>query len=207
MAGLDVDAINQSIRPIANIALVGDTELGETADLVTNIMTGYGIAPERMRRATDIMTMTFTSANTTLNEIAEAYKYSASLLHEGGVSFEEATAAMGVLGNAGIKGSQAGTSMRTILANIVNPRSTKRNKAWEEVGVKRFDEMGRCETCLTSSRICTTRTLMCRCIIGCLTVQQRKVLSHWPQTLMYGMRLSDETLCLKIWQSSWPMKR
>lgn len=143
MAGLDVDAINQSIRPIANIALVGDTELGETADLVTNIMTGYGIAPERMRRATDIMTMTFTSANTTLNEIAEAYKYSASLLHEGGVSFEEATAAMGVLGNAGIKGSQAGTSMRTILANIVNPRSTKRNKAWEEVGVERFDENGK----------------------------------------------------------------
>lgn len=143
MAGLDVDAINQSIRPIANIALVGDTELGETADLVTNIMTGYGIAPERMRRATDIMTMTFTSANTTLNEIAEAYKYSASLLHEGGVSFEEATAAMGVLGNAGIKGSQAGTSMRTILANIVNPRSAKRDKAWEEVGVERFDENGK----------------------------------------------------------------
>lgn len=143
MAGLDVDAINQSIRPIANIALVGDTELGETADLVTNIMTGYGIAPERMRRATDIMTMTFTSANTTLNEIAEAYKYSASLLHEGGVSFEEATAAMGVLGNAGIKGSQAGTSMRTILANIVNPRSAKRDKAWKEVGVERFDENGK----------------------------------------------------------------
>lgn len=143
MAGLDVDAINQSIRPIANIALVGDTELGETADLVTNIMTGYGIAPERMRRATDIMTMTFTSANTTLTEIAEAYKYSASLLHEGGVSFEEATAAMGVLGNAGIKGSQAGTSMRTILANIVNPRSAKRDKAWKEVGVERFDENGK----------------------------------------------------------------
>lgn len=142
MAGLDIDAINQSIRPIANIALVGDTELGETADLVTNIMTGYSIAPEKMRRATDIMTMTFTSANTTLTEIAEAYKYSASLLHESGVSFEEATAAMGVLGNAGIKGSQAGTSMRTILANIVNPRSVKRDKAWKEVGVERFDENG-----------------------------------------------------------------
>lgn len=143
MAGLDIDAINQSIRPIANIALVGDTGLGETADLVTNIMTGYSIAPEKMRKATDIMTMTFTSANTTLTEIAEAYKYSASLLYEGGVSFEEATAAMGVLGNAGIKGSQAGTSMRTILANIVNPRSKKRNEAWEAVGVARFDKNGK----------------------------------------------------------------
>lgn len=143
MAGLDIDTINKSIEPIANIALVGDTDLGETADLVTNIMTGYGITGNEVRRATDIMTMTFTAANTTLTEIAEAYKYSASLLHEGGVSFEEATAAMGVLGNAGIKGSQAGTSMRTILANIVNPRSAKRDKAWKEVGVERFDENGK----------------------------------------------------------------
>lgn len=143
MAGLDIDTINKSIEPIANIALVGDTDLGETADLVTNIMTGYGMTGNEVRRATDIMTMTFTAANTTLTEIAEAYKYSASLLHEGGVSFEEATAAMGVLGNAGIKGSQAGTSMRTILANIVNPRSAKRDKAWKEVGVERFDENGK----------------------------------------------------------------
>ena len=143
MAGLDIDTINKSIQPIANIALVGDTDLGETADLVTNIMTGYGMSGDEVRRATDIMTMTFTAANTTLTEIAEAYKYSASLLHEGGVSFEEATAAMGVLGNAGIKGSQAGTSMRTILANIVNPRSIKRDKAWQEVGVERFDENGK----------------------------------------------------------------
>lgn len=143
MAGLDIDTINKSIEPIANIALVGDTDLGETADLVTNIMTGYGMTGNEVRRATDIMTMTFTAANTTLTEIAEAYKYSASLLHESGVSFEEATAAMGVLGNAGIKGSQAGTSMRTILANIVNPRSIKRDKAWQEVGVERFDENGK----------------------------------------------------------------
>lgn len=143
MAGLDIDTINKSIEPIANIALVGDTDLGETADLVTNIMTGYGMTGNEVRRATDIMTMTFTAANTTLTEIAEAYKYSASLLHEGGVSFEEATAAMGVLGNVGIKGSQAGTSMRTILANIINPRSIKRDKAWQEVGVERFDENGK----------------------------------------------------------------
>lgn len=141
MAGLDVDAINKSIRPIADIALVGDTELGQTADVVTNIMTGYGIAPERMRQAADIMTMTFTMSNTTLMEIAEAYKYSASLLSAAGVEFEESTAAIGVLGDAGIKGSQAGTTMRTIMANIVNP--TKKQLAqWNKIGVERFDENG-----------------------------------------------------------------
>lgn len=142
MAGFDVEAINKSIAPIADIALVGDTDLGETADVVTNIMTGYGIAPSQVRRAADIMTMTFTKSNTTLLEIAEAYKYSASLLSAGGVSFEEATAAMGILGDAGIKGSQAGTTLRTIMANIVNP-TKKQLTNWERIGVSRTDENGR----------------------------------------------------------------
>lgn len=141
MAGFDLNAINQSVRPIADIALVGDTELGETADVVTNIMTGYGIKPEKVRKAADIMTMTFTKSNTTLMEIAEAYKYSASLLSAGGVSFEEATAGLGILGDAGIKGSQAGTTMRTIMANIVNP-TQKQLAQWERIGIERTDNEG-----------------------------------------------------------------
>lgn len=142
MAGLDINAINHAMQPVANVALIGDTDLGKTADLITNIMTGYNIAPERIRWASDVMTMTFTSANTTLTEIAEAYKYSASLLSAANVPFEEATAALGVLGNAGVKGSQGGTVLRTILANILNPRSKKRADAWDAVGVKRFNEDG-----------------------------------------------------------------
>ena len=141
MAGLDVDAIQKSIRPIADIALVGDTDLGETADLVTNVMTAYNIAPSKMRQAADVMTNTFTMSNTTLSEIAESYKYAASILSAGGVGFEEATAAIGVLGDAGIKGSQAGTTMRTIMANVVNP-TKKQAKAWKAVGVSTKDKDG-----------------------------------------------------------------
>lgn len=141
MAGLNVEAISQAIRPIADIALVGDTELGQTADLVTNIMTAYNIAPSKMRNAADVMTNTFTMSNTTLTEIAEAYKYAASLLSAGDVPFEEATAAIGVLGDAGIKGSQAGTTLRTIMANVVNP-TKKQRAAWEEIGVNRYNADG-----------------------------------------------------------------
>ena len=142
MAGLNANAIQQSISPIADIALVGDTELGETADVVTNIMTAYNIAPNKMRNAADIMTNTFTMSNTTLTEIAEAYKYAASLLSAGGISFEEATAAIGVLGDAGIKGSQAGTTMRTIMANVANP-TKKQQEGWDEIGVSLTDKSGK----------------------------------------------------------------
>lgn len=147
MAGLDVDSIQKSIRPIADIALVGDTDLGETADLVTNVMTAYNIAPSKMRQAADVMTNTFTMSNTTLEEIAESYKYAASILSAGGVGFEEATGAIGVLGDAGIKGSQAGTTMRTIMANVVNP-TAKQAKAWKAVGVSTKDKNGETKSLL-----------------------------------------------------------
>lgn len=141
MAGFDIDAIGKSIRSIADIALVGDTDLGETADVVTNIMTGYGIRPEDIRHAADVMTQTFTMSNTTLMEIAESYKYAASMLSLNGTSFEEATAAIGILGDAGIKGSQAGTILRSIVANIAKP--TKNQQAmWDKLGINRFDEEG-----------------------------------------------------------------
>lgn len=143
MAGLDVGEITEAIAPIANIALVGDTDLGETADLVTNVMTAYNMKAYQMRQASDIMTKTFTKTNTTLPEIAESFKYSASLLSAGGIGFEEATGAIGVLGNAGIKGSQAGTTMRTILNNIINPRGKYRKQAWADTGVATTDKNGK----------------------------------------------------------------
>lgn len=138
MAGLHVGDITTAINPIADIALVGDTDLGETADLVTNIMTGYGKQAYQMRHVSDVMTNTFTMTNTTLPEIAESYKYAASLLNAGGISFEESTAGVGILGDAGIKGSQAGTTLRTIMANIVNP-TKKQKKKWDEFGIERFE--------------------------------------------------------------------
>lgn len=141
MAGFDINAINKSIRPIADIALIGDNDLGETADVVTNIMTGFGISPDQIRRAADIMTNTFTMSNTTLMEIAESYKYAGSLLARNGTSFEEATAAIGILGDAGIKGSQAGTTLRTMALNIAKPTKAQR-EMWEKLGIERKDENG-----------------------------------------------------------------
>lgn len=134
MAGLKVEDINQAIRPVADIALVGDTDLGSTADMVTNIMTGYRMQANQIRNAADVMTMTFTSANTTLTQLAEAYKYSASILNSGGVNFETATAALGVLGNAGLQGSHGGTTMRMIMNNLVNP-TKKQQLQWKALGV------------------------------------------------------------------------
>lgn len=141
MAGYNVSDIQQAIRPIANIALVGDTDLGETADVVTNIMTGYEILPSNMNNAADILTMTFTKSNTTLMSLAESFKYAGTVAHQSGLDFSTAVAAIGVLGDAGIQGSHAGTTLRMMLLNMVNP-TKKAQKAWAELGISTKDENG-----------------------------------------------------------------
>ncbi len=141
MAGYDVDQIKHAIRPISDIALVGDTDLGETADGVTNIMTAYEIPAKQMDNTADILTMTFTKTNTTLLELAESFKYAGTVAHQSGLNFETASAAFGVLGDAGIKGSHAGTTLRMMLLNMMNP--TKRGQeAWDILGINTKDKNG-----------------------------------------------------------------
>ena len=141
MAGYDVDQIKHTIRPISDIALVGDTDLGETADVVTNIMTAYEIPAKQMDNTADILTMTFTKTNTTLLELAESFKYAGTVAHQSGLDFETASAAFGVLGDAGIKGSHAGTTLRMMLLNMMNP--TKRGQeAWDILGINTKDKNG-----------------------------------------------------------------
>lgn len=141
MAGYDVDQIKHAIRPISDIALVGDTDLGETADVVTNIMTTYEIPAKQMDNTADILTMTFTKTNTTLLELAESFKYAGTVAHQSGLNFETASAAFGVLGDAGIKGSHAGTTLRMMLLNMMNP--TKRGQeAWDILGINTKDKNG-----------------------------------------------------------------
>ena len=141
MAGFNVDQIKHAIRPISDIALVGDTDLGETADVVTNIMTAYEIPAKQMDNTADILTMTFTKTNTTLLELAESFKYAGTVAHQSGLDFETASAAFGVLGDAGIKGSHAGTTLRMMLLNMMNP--TKRGQeAWNILGINTKDKNG-----------------------------------------------------------------
>jgi len=141
MAGYNVNDIRNAIRPISNIALVGDTDLGETADITTNIMTSYQIPAAQMNNAADVLTMTFTKTNTTLEDLAESFKYAGTVAHQSGLDFETASAALGVLGDAGIQGSHAGTTLRMMLLNMQNP-TARAQKAWKELGISAKDDNG-----------------------------------------------------------------
>lgn len=129
MAGYDTDDIKRAINPVANIALIGDTNLGETADKLTNVMTTFGINPKDMNNIADIMTSTFTRSNTDMMMLAESAKYAGGIAHLYGGKFQnnfsDVMAMFGILGNAGIQASSAGTTLRMMYQNLMQPNKNQ----------------------------------------------------------------------------------
>lgn len=123
MAGFDSDQILGSMNDTLNLAAAAQMDLGSAADTVSNIMTGYGLATSETGHATDVLVKAMTSANTDLAQLGEAMKYAGPVASGVGVSFEEAAAAIGLMGNAGIQGSMAGTSLRGAIARLASPTS------------------------------------------------------------------------------------
>lgn len=135
MAGMDIATINASMRPIANLATIGDNDVGLIADLTTNIMSGYNIKSSSMGSVADIITSTISRANVNVVEMAESFKMAAGYLKLAGVDFTEASAAIGILGNAGMKGTMAGTALRAMSTRFAKP-TKQAEETLDRLGVK-----------------------------------------------------------------------
>ncbi len=135
MAGMNIETIHKSIRPITNLALIGDNDVSYIADLATNIMAGYDINNESMDSVADIIASTISRSNVNIVEVAESYKMAAGYLRMAGVDFTEATAAIGLLGNMGLKGTLAGTSLRAMATRFAKP-TKESQKVLDRLGVK-----------------------------------------------------------------------
>lgn len=150
MAGLGIEDINAATNPIANLALVGDNDMSTTADKMTNIMTSFGLLKglstsqksANMKHTSDVLTNTFTRSNTDLIQLAEAMQYAGPMSHLTGTSLEDAAAMVGIMGNAGIQSSMAGTTLRMMYQNIIKPNK-KQAAEWDRLGIKRTDSQGR----------------------------------------------------------------
>jgi TP901 family phage tail tape measure protein len=134
MAGQGIETINKSIRPITNLALIGDNDLDTIADLTTNIMAGYDISPDSMPSVADIIASTISRSNVNIIETAESFKMAAGTLRMAGIDFTEASAAIGLLGNMGLKGTMSGTSLRAIATRLASPTKGTR-EALDRMGV------------------------------------------------------------------------
>lgn len=118
MAGNKFEAIKEMIGPASKLASIFTMTVGRkggVADLMTNIMSMYQIPMEEAARVTDDLYTAVTNANISLTDLAQAISYAGADMATAGVDFRQTAAAIGVLGDMGIQGSMAGTS----LANMI----------------------------------------------------------------------------------------
>jgi TP901 family phage tail tape measure protein len=134
MAGFKPEQINSSMPSILAMARAGNVDLGRAADIGSDISSAFGIPAEQMQRVADVLTKTFTTSNTTLELLGESMKYVAPVARKAGMTIEQTSAMIGLLGNVGIKGSQAGTTMRNITTEFAASGSSAR-KALDELGI------------------------------------------------------------------------
>lgn len=142
MAGFTPDAIRAALPGVLNMALAGSMELGETADIGSNILSQFALDAGEMDRVSDVLTGTFTRTNTTLSSLGETMKVVGPVAAGLGISLEEAAAMTGTLARVGIRGSEAGTAMRRSLSRLASP-TTAAKKALKELGVETADASGK----------------------------------------------------------------
>lgn len=120
-AGFSAEAAIATIPAVLNLATTEGMALGAATDYVASIMAGFGLSVADAARTTDVLVYASNAANTGVAELGEGMKYLAPIARALGISIEDSAAAMGILSNAGLKGSQAGTMLRGVLAALGNP--------------------------------------------------------------------------------------
>ena len=142
MAGWKSEDMLKGIDGIMNLAAASGEELGTTSDIVTDALTAFGMSAEESGHFADILAAASTNANTNVSLLGESFKYAAPVAGALGYSAEDVSVALGLMANSGIKASQAGTSLRSLMTRMAKP--TKESaEAMEELGISLTDSDGR----------------------------------------------------------------
>lgn len=135
MAGWKTKDMLSGIDGIMNLAAASGEDLATTSDIVTDGLTALGYSAKDAGRMADVMAAASSNANTNVSMMGETFKYAAAVAGSMGYSMEDVALATGLMANAGIKGSQAGTALRSTISRMAAP--TKQvSAAMKAVGVE-----------------------------------------------------------------------
>lgn len=121
MAGWDNKQMLEGIDGIMNLAAASGEDLALTSDIVTDAITAFGLSADDSAHFADVLAATAASANTNVGMMGETFKYAAPIAGTLGYSVEDTALAIGLMANNGIKGSQAGTALRSGLTRLAAP--------------------------------------------------------------------------------------
>lgn len=138
MAGWNSEQIIAGMPGLLALAAAGGTDLARTADIVSDDLTAFGLSAEQASHMADVFAVTATRTNTNVEMIGETMKYAAPVARAFGATMEETAAMTGLMANAGVKSTQAGTALRAGFLRLAGPPK-KSSKAMEELGISISD--------------------------------------------------------------------
>ncbi len=141
MAGWQAGQMVDGIEGIMNLAAASGEDLGTTSDIVTDALTAFGLSANQAEPFADILAQTAASANTNVSMLGESFKYAAPLMGAMGYTAEDTATYLGLMANAGVKGSMAGTTLRTAISNLAAPTEAMQT-AMEKYGISLTDQEG-----------------------------------------------------------------
>ena len=145
MAGWDSQQMLDGIEGILNLAAASGEDLGTTSDIVTDALTAFGLKAGDAAHFSDVLAQSAASANTNVSMMGESFKYVAPIAGAMKYSVEDTSLALGLMANASVKGSMAGTSLKTALANMAAP-TDKMATAMKKYGISLTDSNGNMKT-------------------------------------------------------------
>jgi TP901 family phage tail tape measure protein len=137
-AGFDTKQQLGAMDGVLGLATVGNVDLGVSADIASNILSGFSIDASKMNDVANVLAKTFTTSNTDLIMLGETMKYTGAMASGLGVGITEVSALAGKLGDVGIQGSMAGTSLRQMYSRMSAP-PTEAKKAMDRLGISAYD--------------------------------------------------------------------
>lgn len=121
MAGWDTQKMLDGLPGVMNLAAASGEALGDVSDIVTDALTALGMKAEEAGHFADVLAQASSKSNTNVGLMGYTFKYVAPLAGSLGYSCEDLATAIGLMANAGIKGSQAGTALRSVLTRMAKP--------------------------------------------------------------------------------------
>ena len=141
MAGWKTQDMENGLQGIVYLAQASGEELATVSDIVTDSMTAFGMSADQSEYFANVLAKTASNANTNVGMMGETFQYVAPLAGALGYSIEDMSAAIGLMANAGIKGSMSGTALRNIITNLATPTDDVA-EAMETLGIALTNEDG-----------------------------------------------------------------
>lgn len=141
MAGWDTTQIVGGLDGVMQLASASGEDLATVSDIVTDSMTAFGMQAEESARFADVLAAASSNSNTNVGIMGETFKYVAPLAGSMGYTVEDTALAIGLMANAGIKGSQSGTALRSMLTRLISPTDDSA-AAMKRLGISITDSNG-----------------------------------------------------------------